>query len=48
MTYRRVDMYQSEIVPSGIGFGTALAISWSVNNKSILRAIVLGFFRSFM
>jgi hypothetical protein len=36
-------MYQGEIVRSGIGFGTALAIaiSWSVN-KSILWAILHG------
>jgi hypothetical protein len=41
-------MYQGEIVRSGIGFGTALAIaiSWSVN-KSILWAILHGIFSWF-
>jgi hypothetical protein len=36
-------MYQGEIVRCGIGFGTALAISWSAK-KSILWAIVHGIF----
>ncbi len=43
MPYRSVCLYQSEIVRSGIGFGTALAISWSVN-KSILWAFYMVFF----
>lgn len=45
---QRIYMYQREIVRSGIGFGTALAIaiSWSVN-KSILWAILHGIFSWF-
>ena len=48
MPYRRIYMYQREIVRSGVGFGTALAIaiSWSVN-KSILWAIMHGIFSWF-
>ncbi len=45
MPYRRIYMYQREIVRSGVGFGTALAIaiSWSVN-KSVLWAVLHGIF----
>jgi len=41
----RIYMYRGSIVRSGIGFGTALAItiSWSVN-KSLIWAIVHGLF----
>lgn len=48
MAYRSIYMYQGDIVRSGIGFGTALAIaiSWSVN-KSILWAILHGIFSWF-
>ena len=44
----RLYMYRGDMVRSGIGFGTALAIaiSWSVN-QSILWAIVHGIFSWF-
>jgi hypothetical protein len=43
MNTTRLYMYRGDMVKTGIGFGTALAIaiSWSVN-KSILWAIVHG------
>ena len=48
MSATRLYMYRGDMVRSGIGFGTALAIaiSWSVN-KSILWAIVHGLFSWF-